>query len=34
MLIPSGPKAVDDLVKPISSFVLAGKNNGVPVNGI
>ena len=33
MLIPSGPKAVDDLANRIASIVSAGENNGVPVNG-
>ena len=33
MLIPSGPLAVDDLANRIASFVLAGENEGVPVNG-
>ena len=33
MLIPSGPMAVDDLVNRIASFVSAGMNDGVPVNG-
>ena len=34
MLIPSGPMAVDDLANRIASFVSAGGNDGVPVNGI
>ena len=33
MLIPSGPKAVDDLANRIASFVSAGENDGVHVNG-
>ena len=33
MLIPSGPMAEDDLANLIASFVLAGENDGVPVNG-
>ena len=33
MLIPSGPTAVDDLANWIASFVLAGENDSVPVNG-
>ena len=30
---PSGPMAVDDLTNRIASFVSAGANDGVPVNG-
>ena len=33
MLIPSGPMAVDDFANRIASFVSAGENGGVPVNG-
>ena len=33
MLIPSGPMAVDNLANRIASFVTAGENDGVPVNG-
>ena len=33
MVIPSGPMAVDDLANRIASFVSAGVNDGVPVNG-
>ena len=33
MLIPSGPKAVDELAECIASFVSAGVEDGVPVNG-
>ena len=33
MLIPSGPMALDDLANRIASFVSAGENDGVPVNG-
>ena len=31
--MPSGPMAVDDFANRIASFVLAGVNDGVPVNG-
>ena len=31
--MPSGPMAVDDLAIRIASFVSAGENYGVPVNG-
>ena len=33
MVIPSGPMANDDLAYRIASFVSAGENDGVPVNG-
>ena len=33
MLIPSDPMAVNDLANRIASFVSAGENDGVPVNG-
>ena len=33
MPIPSGPMAVDDLANLIASFVSAGENDGVSVNG-
>ena len=33
MLIPSGSMAVDHLANRIASFVSAGENDGVPVNG-
>ena len=33
MLILSDPTAVDDLANRIASFVSAGVNDGVPVNG-
>ena len=32
MLIPSSPMAMNDLANRIASFVLAGENDGVPVN--
>ena len=32
VLIPSGAMAVDNLANRITSFVLAGVKNGVPVN--
>ena len=33
MLTPSGPMAVNDFANRIASFVSAGENDGVPVNG-
>ena len=33
MLIPSGSMTVDELANRIASFLSAGENDGIPVNG-
>ena len=33
MIKPSGPMAVDDFANRVASFVSAGEDDGVPVNG-